>query len=148
MRDYISRVENVTLSDNILRVKVSYGHEGHFDVDISDPAFPHLANASPRAATWQYMKRRARRLLRELSQNQPERYWAFLMALLHESTRLQPSGTIDPKLQWALMWALHGVGCKSLPDVARIVCKRARCCGSARGARKWRPKSGGRIWTE
>ena len=86
-RTYIGRVDNITLSENILRVKGAYASRGDdiFAVDISDPAFPHLVSATPRPETWQYMKRRIRRLLRELSQNQPARYWTLLKAVLHES---------------------------------------------------------------
>ena len=48
-RDYIGRVDNIALSENILRVKGAYASRGKdtFDVDISDPAFPHLVSATP-----------------------------------------------------------------------------------------------------
>ncbi len=110
-RDYIGQVEKIELNGDILTIQCAYGGRGaQFTVDISDPAFPHLATSAPKPATWQYMKRRVRRLLRELSANQPSRYWALLKALLHESAELQSDGSINPESQWALMWALYGNG--------------------------------------
>ena len=35
-----------------------------------------------------------------------------MKAVLHESALLQPDGTLDPIRQWALMWALHGLGAR------------------------------------
>ena len=91
-RNYLGRVDNIELKGDILQVKGLYASRGGtYDVDLSDPAFPHLVNANPSPATWQYMKRRVRRLLRELAADQPARYWSLLSELLHESTRLQCS---------------------------------------------------------
>ena len=147
-RTYIGRVDNIALSENILRVKGAYASRGEdiFDVDISDPAFPHLVTATPRPETWQYMKRRVRRLLRELSHHQPARYWTIFTALLHESARLQADGALDPARQWALMWALHGNGARWVQKPAGRGAYRLQA-GALPWQRTRREESAPEIWS-
>jgi len=75
-------------------------------IDVSDLSFPHRDDQTPRRATWQYMKRRVRRLLRELGEVKSEHYFPLLASMLHESQ----CDTIDPASQWAAMDALFSGG--------------------------------------
>ncbi len=103
-RDYIGEVKSVRLDGALLRIKTEYGRSSKASaLDVSDPAFPHFITEAPRPATWQYMKRRARRLLRETRRKRPDVFWPLMLGALRESGRDE----VDLDAQWAAMDALY-----------------------------------------
>lgn len=74
-------------------------HEYVFVVDVSDPNFIYLQNEGPKPPTLQYMKRRARRILRHLSQKNPELYLQLALQLLRE----HGNRVLNAKTDWATM---------------------------------------------
>lgn len=99
----------LSLEGNFLHVDVmEVNPPSNSTINISDPNFLFLEGHGPKTATWQYMKRRARRLLRHLSDTQPALYRELLQRALRQSylsTNRQP---ISPASQWLSMEALHG----------------------------------------
>ncbi len=102
---YIYEVKNVTLANAELSVVSGSSYrwgsspETTFVVDVSDPEFVHIRGDGPRTPTLQYMKRRARRVLRHLSQHNPTLYLQLATQLLRE----HGNKTLDPALNWAAM---------------------------------------------
>jgi len=76
--------------------------------DITNPAQPARLGQRPSARTFAYMKRRARRVLRKLSRQDPAR---FVEAAFHA---LREPGlgreTLDPALHWVTVDLLYGSG--------------------------------------
>lgn len=103
-KSYTGSVESLTLDGTLLEVGTRYGNPKQFTIDVSDPAFPHLLQASPNLKTIFYMKRRARRLLRHLQESSPDFYWETLLALLRENGGQR----FDAKTQWLSADALFG----------------------------------------
>ncbi len=100
---YIYGIKKIGLSGGLLTI--SCGSDWNKDqtsvfiVDVSDPNFIHLRNDGPKAATIQYIKRRARRILRALSQKNPELYVQLTTQFLVAMT----SRVLDPAINWAAM---------------------------------------------
>ena len=102
-REYIGYDVSPTLSGSIMSTARGYNSRLRLEIDLADPAFPHVVGSGPALETRQYMKRRARRLLRTLAQTQPDRY----VALLNEVLRARGVQAINPTLNWALMDAFY-----------------------------------------
>lgn len=100
-REYIGDSKTVRLDGTTLRIKGNSGPE--FLVDVSDPTFPHFVSQSPSMATWQYMKRRVRRALRETRRKRPELFWPLAVQMLRESGR----DALDFGAQWAAVDVLY-----------------------------------------
>ncbi|MBV9868174.1 MAG: hypothetical protein JO316_22700 [Abitibacteriaceae bacterium] len=104
-RSYIYEVRSVSLLEGNLKIVCGPSWRGGADrdttfvVDVSDPKFIHLREAGPKTPTLQYMKRRARRILRQLSQSNAELYLQLALQLLREHAD-QP---LVPALNWAAM---------------------------------------------
>ncbi|MDQ3814566.1 MAG: hypothetical protein M3347_11520, partial [Armatimonadota bacterium] len=104
-RSYIYEVKSVSLANGELQIVCgsSYRWSGSQDrtfvVDVSDPHFIHLRDDGPKTPTLQYMKRRARRVLRHLSQENPELYLQLATQLLRE----HGDNRLEPALNWAVM---------------------------------------------
>ena len=102
---YIYQVKSVSLTEGQLQIACGPPRQGGsnrdstFVVDVSDPNFIHLREAGPKAATLQYMKRRARRILRLVSQKQPELYLQLATQLLRE----HGDKPLTPDLNWAAL---------------------------------------------
>jgi hypothetical protein len=97
--DYSGGPSKATLSNGVVTVTSRY-RDLKWQVDVSDPTFPHIVGDGPRAATWAYVKRRSRRLLRRLQDSQPDLYWRVLLAFLREAPSQNPA-----PVQWRLAWA-------------------------------------------
>ena len=104
--DYIGGIKKVGLEDGVLSIETQYQNK-KYAIDVSDPTFPHFPNQSPLPATWQYMKRRARRLLREQSRKNPDLYWKLLGLTLHETLKAQSTlkASQPDALNFATQWA-------------------------------------------
>jgi len=104
-RSYIYEVKSVSLANGELQIVCgsSYRWSGSQDrtfvVDVSDPNFIHLREDGPKPPTLQYMKRRARRVLRHLSEKNPELYLQLATRLWRE----HGAKPLDPALNWAVM---------------------------------------------
>ncbi len=108
-REFIGSERKLTLDDQFLTIAVSqYRQKNNYRLNISDPSFIYLENSGPQAATWQYMKRRARRLLRKLSATQPALYRELLHAALRQSHAAANQQSLNPATQWLSMDALYG----------------------------------------
>ncbi len=105
----IANDKQVYVEENFLHINtIGVNPIGYNKINISDPNFLFIEGHGPKTATWQYMKRRARRLLRHLSESQPALYRELLQLTLRQSylsTNRQP---ISPASQWLSMEALHG----------------------------------------
>jgi hypothetical protein len=102
-RQWIGYEHKLSLKGDILEVEArNYNNRKPFRFNVGDPEFIYLDEGRPQPATWQYMKRRARRLLRKLSTQRPETYLELLAAALREMKK----STLDPALNWAAMDAL------------------------------------------
>ena len=95
---YIGTLRDTNLKGAVLTVQSDHAT---YELDLSDPAFPHFANQSPRPATLRYMKRRARRLLRKLSFQRPELYANLAAQMFREK-----SGG-DAATSWVAMDVLY-----------------------------------------
>ena len=108
-RTYIYEVKKVSLENGELQIvcgpswRGSQNPEYPFVVDVSDPNFIYLRDHGPKKPTLQYMKRRARRILRHLSQKNPDLYVQLAMQLL----RAEGNRVLDPALNWAAMDVLY-----------------------------------------
>lgn len=91
---YIGYLQKVALKGTILEVKSNYATT---QVDVSDPRFLFMNGQGPSLQTLHYMKRRARRVMRRVSQKRPELYVALARQVLRES------GALDAAGQWAAM---------------------------------------------
>lgn len=106
-RDYIHQPKKIALNDGELTITTgsSYNYRGAqnveftFVVDISDPNFIHLREAGPKLPTLQYMKRRARRVLRDTSRKNPQSY----LQLATQFFIASGDKALDPALNWAAM---------------------------------------------
>ncbi len=102
-RQYIYEVKTVSLDGGELRIVCGPTWRGRqnpeytFIVDVTDPQFIHLQTDGPKKPTLQYMKRRARRILRGLSQKNPDLYLQLVLQLLRE----EGNRVLDPALNWA-----------------------------------------------
>jgi len=102
-RRWLGSERKISLKEKILNVEIkNYHRSDTFSFDISDPNFPFLVGGAPQAATWQYMKRRARRLLRKGSTQRADWY----LALLHAMLREMKTRAVIPALNWAATDAL------------------------------------------
>lgn len=102
-RTTVYDVKKVSLENGALNILCGGTWRGSpeqsFVVDVSDPNFIHLREDGPRIPTLQYMKRRARRILRHLNQTNSQLYLQLATRLLRE----HGNNTLNPALNWAAM---------------------------------------------
>lgn len=99
-RDYIGYLTSVALKGSVLEVKSTYATT---QVDVSDPTFLFMNGQGPSLQTLQYMKRRARRVMRQVSRQRPELYVPLARQVLRESGTGTGSSALDAAWQWAAM---------------------------------------------
>ncbi len=96
--EYYGDFKNVKITNNILSFDGQY--RGSYQVDVSDLSFLHIVGDGPSNATWGYLKRRARRLMRKLAAHNPERFWQVLGAYAREGALVGDQAKALP-LAWA-----------------------------------------------
>ena len=92
--------------------------------DVSNPAKPYLIGTPPSRETVAYMKRRARRILREVAKQEPDAYPAFAAEILAQSGRGRAA--IDFDTDWLTVPILFGSGkryAQTQHDRGRFVCR-------------------------
>jgi hypothetical protein len=82
-QDYNSGFKNAKVEGGRLKFEGQY--RGRFEVDISDHSFLHIVDDGPSQATWGYVKRRARRLMRKLHRQNPALFWQMLNLYTREN---------------------------------------------------------------
>ncbi|HEX8832921.1 MAG TPA: hypothetical protein VF719_01910, partial [Abditibacteriaceae bacterium] len=103
-------VKKVEIIDGVLKVHCNQAYYGNrqpdtiYEVNVADPNFIFPARLTPSSATFGYMKRRTRRLLRRLSAENSALYIQVVVELL----RACGDSQLDPRLQWSLMDVLLG----------------------------------------
>jgi hypothetical protein len=102
-------IKGVTVSDGDVYVCMKHSPneaEAIRVADVTDPARPILLGRSPDRATLGYMKRRARRLLRAMATQAPDRYIEMAVRVLSQAGAGRKE--LDPLTQWASMDLLYG----------------------------------------
>ena len=92
--------------------------------DVSNPAKPYLIGTPPSKETLAYMKRRARRILREVAKAEPDAYPAFAAEILAQSGRGRAAVNFDT--DWLTVPILFGSGkryAQTQHDRGRFVCR-------------------------
>lgn len=83
-------------------------HQGFYVFDLADPARPTRLGTPPEPATVGYMKRRARRLLRRVAEQEPGRFAPLAQRVLLEAG--QGRAEVDVDSQWVSMDLLYAGG--------------------------------------
>lgn len=96
--EYAGDFKNAKIQGSILSFEGQY--RGSYRIDISDLSFLHIVGDGPSNATWGYLKRRARRLMRKLAARNSELFWQVLVAYAREGGAVQA----QPK-PLSLAWA-------------------------------------------
>lgn len=100
---------SIAISGNTLCQNFQFGwHSQLHAMHIGEPTRPFLLGVSPSRETIGYMKRRGRRLLRDLALRAPEAFVRAATRTLIESAEMQPA--LDRRLQWISMDLLYGGG--------------------------------------
>jgi hypothetical protein len=99
----------VKVSGEVLCACLEIGWDNGFQpMHVGEPSRPLLLGAAPSRETLDYMKRRGRRLLRNLALRDPETYVKTAVQMLLETAKFSPA--LDTKLQWISMDLLYGGG--------------------------------------
>ncbi len=99
----------VQVAGEVVCLSLEVGWQKSFrPIHVGEPSRPLLLGASPRQETLAYMKRRGRRLLRNLALRDPETYVKTVVSVLVETAKSRPQ--LDTRLQWISMDLLYGGG--------------------------------------